>query len=517
MGSATGPTRTPSSSSYKSRTWYAYIEWSISYPSATTATISATLYFRGAKGNWGQVGKYVSGAISIGGSQVASFSAGSQSWQFSNITSKQVLTGSKTITRTTAAQNIAVSGWVNIASASAYDSSAGASTASGTQSVSAKTSYTISYNGNGATGGSVSGQTKWYGTNLTLRSNGYTRTGYTFSKWNTAANGSGTSYSAGGTYSANAAATLYAIWNENTATLSFNANGHGTAPSSQTMRYTQAARAPDMSAVSGYTFMGWNTQSDGSGVGYIAGSTVKQANVIPANTILYAQWKLNFPIKAKVNNAWINGIPRVKVNGVWKEVESAYLKVGNQWKNVAYKVNDNLLLGSKMDDRSTFVTASDADFSKPLRWYNGDASIHNFQLIGDGIYKDTVTLNSVSNLGIAFARLASDINLDPNSYYTLSCYASCTQSGAHLDIGLSYYTTANTWIWRGGSNAQYFNAANTIQRFALTFKPDADTKAIMYCFTVVGTNGGTNTFTIYNCKLEKGAIVTDWIPASEEL
>ena len=142
--------------------------------------------------------------------------------------------------------------------------------------------------------------------------------------------------------------------------------------------------------------------------------------------------------------------------------------------------------------------------------------IHNFQLIGDDIYQDTVTLNSVANLGIAFARLATDMNLDPNSYYTLSCYASCTKSGAHLDIGLSYYNTSNAWIWRGGSNAQYFTGVNTVQRFALTFKPDADTKAIMYCFTVLGTAGGTDTFTIYKCKLEKGAVVTDWLPSPND-
>lgn len=212
MGSADGPTRTPKNSSYKSRKWHSHIDWSVSYPSATTATISVTLYFQGVKSTWGQVGKYVSGAISIGGVQVASFATGSQSWLFSNMTSKQVLTGSRTITRTTATQNIAVSGWVNIASASAYDSSAGASTASGTQAVSAKTSYTVSYDGNSSTSGSTASQTKWYGTNLTLQANGFKRTGYDFIEWNTASNGSGTSYKPGGVYSANAAVKLYAIW-----------------------------------------------------------------------------------------------------------------------------------------------------------------------------------------------------------------------------------------------------------------------------------------------------------------
>ena len=72
--------------------------------------------------------------------------------------------------------------------------------------------YTVSYNGNGSTGGSTSSQTKTSGTALTLRQNGYTRTGYTFVKWNTKADGSGTSYNAGASYTANAAVTLYAQW-----------------------------------------------------------------------------------------------------------------------------------------------------------------------------------------------------------------------------------------------------------------------------------------------------------------
>lgn len=74
--------------------------------------------------------------------------------------------------------------------------------------------YTISYNGNGSTGGSTSAQTKVHDTAITLQSNGFTRTNYTFAGWNTKANGSGTTYSAGQSYTANAALTLYAQWTQ---------------------------------------------------------------------------------------------------------------------------------------------------------------------------------------------------------------------------------------------------------------------------------------------------------------
>lgn len=71
--------------------------------------------------------------------------------------------------------------------------------------------YTITYKSNGGTGTSTS-QIKTSGTNITLLDNPFTYTGYSFSEWNTAADGSGTSYQAGATYSTDANATLYAQW-----------------------------------------------------------------------------------------------------------------------------------------------------------------------------------------------------------------------------------------------------------------------------------------------------------------
>ena len=58
-----------------------------------------------------------------------------------------------------------------------------------------------------------------------LTPNVLTRTGYTFSGWNTAANGSGTSYADGSSYSFVASVTLYAQWSADFFTVTFNANG----------------------------------------------------------------------------------------------------------------------------------------------------------------------------------------------------------------------------------------------------------------------------------------------------
>ncbi len=70
--------------------------------------------------------------------------------------------------------------------------------------------YTVTYNANGGTGAPAN-QTKTYGTNLKLSTSTPTRTGYTFKGWATSANGA-VSYQPGGTYTANNAITLYAVW-----------------------------------------------------------------------------------------------------------------------------------------------------------------------------------------------------------------------------------------------------------------------------------------------------------------
>lgn len=73
-----------------------------------------------------------------------------------------------------------------------------------------KRTYTVSYNANGGTGAPAS-QTKTYGVNLTLSSTIPTRAGYAFKGWATSSTGA-VAYPAGGTYSANSAVTLYAVW-----------------------------------------------------------------------------------------------------------------------------------------------------------------------------------------------------------------------------------------------------------------------------------------------------------------
>ena len=118
------------------------------------------------------------------------------------------------------AGSISASGYI-------YASSSGGSNTWNNQTVTATASYTVpaldswsvTYNVNGGEG-TISNSIKWYGENLTLSDGtGFTRANYNLVGWNTAADGSGTHYDLGETYSGNAALALYAEWVLNAITL----------------------------------------------------------------------------------------------------------------------------------------------------------------------------------------------------------------------------------------------------------------------------------------------------------
>ncbi|MBR5411132.1 MAG: InlB B-repeat-containing protein, partial [Clostridia bacterium] len=81
--------------------------------------------------------------------------------------------------------------------------------------------YTIQYNGNGGTG-SVASQTKTYDTNLTLRTNSFTREGWHFLGWSQSSTATTETWGGGATLSSDlsttpdATVTLYAVWARNT-------------------------------------------------------------------------------------------------------------------------------------------------------------------------------------------------------------------------------------------------------------------------------------------------------------
>ena len=136
-----------------------------------------------------------------------------------------------------------------------------------------RNSYTVTFSGNGSDGGSMADQVFLYEETGNLTTNIFTRTGFTFTGWNTAADGNGTPYADGAsvqnlTDAAGGTATLYAQWTVNKYTVMFDSNkGSGsseptTTGSIQVFHGEAYGTLPTVSRT-GYAFNGWYTATSG--------------------------------------------------------------------------------------------------------------------------------------------------------------------------------------------------------------------------------------------------------------
>lgn len=153
--------------------------------------------------------------------------------------------------------------------------------------------YTITYDGNGNTGGTVPAAVdKKHGTNITLSSSSPTKTGYTFTGWNTKQDGSGTSYAKGATYSANADVILYAQWSGKPYTVSFNVNGGSGGTGSVTATYGSPMPAITLPTRVGYAFNGYWTGTTTQSTQYYDanGNSLKNWDKANNTTTLNALW-----------------------------------------------------------------------------------------------------------------------------------------------------------------------------------------------------------------------------------
>ncbi|OQC34811.1 MAG: Internalin-A precursor [Bacteroidetes bacterium ADurb.Bin057] len=159
--------------------------------------------------------------------------------------------------------------------------------------------YTVAYDGNGATGGNTANSSHTYDVDKALTSNGFTKTGYTFSGWATSTTGA-VVYTDGQSVTNlaeenGATVTLYAKWTANTYTVIYNANGGtGTmANSSHTYDVAQALTA-NAFAYGDYEFVGWSATAGGD-VLYTDGQSVSNLTPTHGDTVtLYAKWATGY-------------------------------------------------------------------------------------------------------------------------------------------------------------------------------------------------------------------------------
>lgn len=167
--------------------------------------------------------------------------------------------------------------------------------------------YTVTYEGNNATGGNVPidpNNPYQEGETVTVLGNvgGLVRLGFTFAGWTMSPNGSGPVYQEGDTFSMPAHnVVLYALWMEEPAvfTVTYDANGAtgGSVPIDPNNPYHEGDTVTVLGNVGGlvkegFTFAGWTMNPDGSGPVYRVGDTFLMP---PANVTLYALWVSEAP------------------------------------------------------------------------------------------------------------------------------------------------------------------------------------------------------------------------------
>lgn len=255
--------------------------------SATKYTVkinaSWETYYSGAQTNYGMTA--TSGGVT---STISAFNGTKRSSGSSTFTGTYSISGNGSATKTVT---------VTFKNFNTDNGDTASKNVSFTVTVPAWTSYKVSYNANGGSG-APSAQTKWKDQALTLSSTKPTRTGYSFLGWSTSSSATTATYSAGGSYTANSAATLYAVWKANTYTVKYNANGGTGAPGNQTKTYGKTLTLSSTKPTrTNYNFLGWGTSASATTVSYAAGGSYT-AN---AAITLYAVWSLAYQKPRIVN------------------------------------------------------------------------------------------------------------------------------------------------------------------------------------------------------------------------
>lgn len=156
--------------------------------------------------------------------------------------------------------------------------------------------FTVTYRGNDNTGGEAPVDENLYENGQTVMAlsnkNGFTRTGYTFSAWNTERDGSGTTYNSGSNFNMGSDdVTLFAQWNANPYKLFFKKNDDDAigVMNALIIACDSTITLPkDEFTKTGWQFTGWAKSSDG----VVVYADLANYKMGTENDTLYAQWKI---------------------------------------------------------------------------------------------------------------------------------------------------------------------------------------------------------------------------------
>ena len=369
-----------------------------------------------------------------------SFGTVPSSTEINALTSTTTAANSGSLTKT----DFTSAGWNTSADGAGINYPFGSAvTPSGNTTLYAQWDSTVTYNGNGQTSliGTVPAATTAKGSSNTTLAAPTTllRTNFIFDGWNTAADGSGTSYAAGlTTYSATGSRTLYAQWK---ASITFNGNTNtdGTAPAIVNAT-TSTISLPSNSGTlvkTGYQFSGWNTAANGSGTTYaagdsypIAGPATLYANWTPSNTGLTPSFNTNTnsPIGVVASTAYV--INNVYTNNVNDLVLSQYA--------------DKIQIIATVPSGTLAITTT-TNLTLPTGYQAALSTAAG-------------TISFIGNLTDVNAALATLRYVSPGTAVntTISVYAAY----AGINGDYRYNPTTGSSYWRGGSAVVWADAYN---------------------------------------------------------
>ena len=305
--------------------------------------------------------------------------------------------------------------------------------------------YYVQYNGNKPSNASSNvenippTQTFTYDTSGSLTNSKPMLLGWIFKGWNTRADGTGTNYSSGQvvsnlTTTNGANINLYAIWTPITYYVTYNGNKPTRAsnnvaniPTKQTCYYDYVYHVQSGATLKGWTFKGWNTKADGSGMYVYANDQIKNwSTTNGANINLYAIWSENhYTIKFDSNYGTPNNI-----SDIYTLYEDAIRLPSFPSRTDYDELGWQILSGADTTEGFTNSTVTDPKVNTASTRYREGASLKKLTSTNNGVVQFCMIWKHDTPTPMLYEynqRLANGstvkVNYNVNGYYTAKNYA----------------------------------------------------------------------------------------------